>query len=391
MRKLFNHFIQLESSAGILLGVATLVALLLANSPLRDGYQTLLAASLTVGEAHFSLLHFINDGLMTVFFFLVSLEIKRELMQGELNSVRKALLPTVAAIGGMLVPALLYGWVNRSSTEYLSGWAIPMATDIAFSLGVLSLLNHKIPRALKVFLTALAIIDDLGAILVIAIFYTQQIVWLDLLWASFCVVALLVLNYKNVNRFRYYLLFALPLWFFILQSGVHATIAGVIAGLTIPLMKQGAPQPALLTQLEHRLHPWTAFAILPLFAFANAGLSFAKVSWADLLHPLPLGIILGLFLGKQLGIMSACWIAIKAKWAKLPSNMTWTHLHGTALICGIGFTMSLFIANLTFSTEQSSALVRLGVLAGSALSAIAGYALLSIHSRKKESVASSRE
>lgn len=382
MRKLLNHFIQLESSAGILLGIATLAALFLANSPWRDFYQTLLASSFTVGDTSISFLHFINDGLMTLFFFLVSLEIKRELLQGELNSVRKALLPTVAAIGGMLVPALIYWFVNRHSADYLAGWAIPMATDIAFSLGVLSLLNHKIPRSLKIFLTALAIIDDLGAILVIAIFYTQHIAWLNLLWAFFCLLALCWLNYKQVNRVRYYLIFAIPLWFFILQSGVHATIAGVIAGLTIPLSHQNTSGPALLKQLEHRLHPWTAFAILPLFAFANAGLSFAKVSWADFLHPLPLGIILGLFVGKQVGIISASWFAIKAKWAKLPANMTWYHLHGTALICGIGFTMSLFIANLTFSTEQSSALVRLGVLAGSALSALAGYLLLSMRSRK---------
>lgn len=375
MRKLFNQFTQLQTAGGILLGIATLIALFLANSPLDSYYQNLLQLTFNLGDLHLSFLHFVNDGLMTIFFFLVSLEIKRELVQGELNSVEKALLPTMAAIGGMIVPALFYLFINHGHSEYTPGWAIPMATDIAFSLGVLSLLNKKIPNSLKIFLTALAIIDDLGAILVIAIFYTQQIGWLYLILAFACLIALVALNYFNINRFTPYLLFALPLWFFILKSGVHATIAGVLFGLTIPL-RNSKQQPSLLKRLEHQLHPWIAYAILPLFAFANAGLSFTGLHWNTLAHPLPLGIIAGLFLGKQCGILSASWLAVKAKWAKLPHQANWQHIYGTALICGIGFTMSLFIANLAFSDSESSSLVRLGVLSGSALSGILGYLVL---------------
>ena len=375
MRKLFHQFTQLQTAGGILLGIATLIALFLANSPLESYYQNLLQLTLNLGNLHLSFLHFVNDGLMTIFFFLVSLEIKRELIQGELNSIDKALLPTMAAIGGMIVPALFYLFITHGHSEYTPGWAIPMATDIAFSLGVLSLLNKKIPNSLKIFLTALAIIDDLGAILVIAIFYTQQIGWLYLILAFACLIALIALNYFDINRFLPYLLFALPLWFFILKSGVHATIAGVLFGLTIPL-RNSKQQPSLLNKLEHQLHPWIAYAILPIFAFANAGLSFAGLHWKTLAHPLPLGIIAGLFLGKQLGILSASWLAVKAKWAKLPHKANWQHIYGTALICGIGFTMSLFIANLAFSASETSSLVRLGVLSGSALSGVLGYLVL---------------
>lgn len=372
MRRFLNRFIKLEASAGILLGLSALIALLLANSPLQTYYQSLLHATITLGNLSISFLHFINDGLMTLFFFLVSLEIKRELIEGELNRWDKALLPTLAAIGGMIIPAFFYLIINHSHTEYARGWAIPMATDIAFSLAVLSLLN--IPRSLKVFLTALAIIDDLGAILVIAIFYTQQIAWIYLLLAFICLIGLIALNYYGIGQFTLYALFAIPLWFFILCSGVHATIAGVLAGLSIPL-KQKA-QGNLLNTLEHQLHPWVAYGILPLFAFANAGLSFAGLHWKTLFHPLPFGILAGLFLGKQCGIVGASWIAVKAKWAKLPHKTNWKHLYGTALICGIGFTMSLFIANLAFSDQESTALVRLGVLTGSALSGVLGYCIL---------------
>jgi NhaA family Na+:H+ antiporter len=376
MRKLFNHFTQLQAAGGILLGVATLIALLLANSPLQNYYQNLLHLSLSVGNVHFSFLHFINDGLMTIFFFLVSLEIKRELIQGELNTLDKALLPTMAAIGGMVVPALFYLIINHAHPEHTPGWAIPMATDIAFSLGVLSLLNNHIPRSLKIFLTALAIIDDLGAIIVIAVLYTQHIGWLYLMLAFICLLGLIALNYYGVNRFTPYVFLALPLWFFILSSGVHATIAGVLFGLTIPLHSFKKNQPSLLKKIEHQLHPWVAYAILPLFAFANAGLSFTGLHWQTLFHPLPLGIIAGLFLGKQCGILGASWLAVKARWSKLPYQANWHHIYGTALLCGIGFTMSLFIANLAFSDSASSSLVRLGVLTGSALSGILGYLVL---------------
>jgi Na+:H+ antiporter, NhaA family len=385
MRKLFNHFTQLEAAGGMLLGISTVIALILANSPLETYYQGLLQLTLTVGSLHISFLHFINDGLMTIFFFLVSLEIKRELIQGELNSLDKALLPTLAAIGGMLVPAFFYLLINHSHPAHTPGWAIPMATDIAFSLGVLSLLSQHIPRSLKVFLTALAIIDDLGAILVIAIFYTQQIGWFYLILAFICLLSLIALNYYGVNRFTPYVLFALPLWFFILSSGVHATIAGVLFGLTIPLKSLHQKQPVLLTKLEHQLHPWVAYGILPIFAFANAGLSFSGLHWQTLFHPLPLGIIAGLFLGKQGGILGASWLAVKAKWTTLPHKTHWQHIYGTALICGIGFTMSLFIANLAFSDSESSALVRLGVLSGSALSGLLGYWVLLLTKSKKAS------
>jgi NhaA family Na+:H+ antiporter len=373
MRRFLNHFLQLEVSAGVLLGVATLVALFLENSPLQIYYQKLLHLTLSLGTLHISFLHFVNDGLMTLFFFLVSLEIKRELIQGELNSWNKALLPALAAFGGMVVPALFYLLINYGHSEYARGWAIPMATDIAFSLAVLSLLNKQIPRALKVFLTALAIIDDLGAILVIAIFYTQQIAWFYLLFAFICLIGLIMLNYYGAGRIIPYILFAIPLWLFILCSGVHATIAGVLFGLSIPLQRTQKPHQALLNTLERQLHPWVAYGILPLFAFTNAGLSFTDMHWQTLFHPLPLGIMAGLFLGKQCGILGTSWLAVKMKWTKLPYKTNWRQLYGCALICGIGFTMSLFIANLAFSDDQSASLVRLGVLTGSALSGILGY------------------
>jgi Na+:H+ antiporter, NhaA family len=376
MHKFFNQFVALEAAGGILLGAATLLALCLANSPLSHAYQNLLHLTLSYGSLHISFLHAVNDGLMTIFFFLVSLEIKRELIQGELNSLQKALLPTFAAIGGMIIPALFYLLINHAHANYLSGWAIPMATDIAFSLSVLSLLKNKIPRSLKVFLTALAIIDDLGAILVIAIFYTQQISMFYLFLALVCFLGLLVLNYYNVSYFVAYLLLGIPLWLCILNSGVHATVSGVLFGLTIPLCKLKKSHTSLLNRLEYQLHPWVAYGILPIFAFANVGLSFTGLHWKTLLHPLPLGIIAGLFLGKQCGILSASWLAVKAKWAKLPYKTNWQHLYGVALICGIGFTMSLFIGNLAFSDNQASSLVRFGVLTASALSGLLGYGLL---------------
>lgn len=376
MRRFFNQFVQLETAGGIFLGIATAIALFLANSPFHIYYQQLLQQTLIIGNLHISFVHFINDGLMAIFFFLVSLEIKRELIQGELNSLEKALLPTLGAIGGMIVPAVFYLFINHAHPPYIRGWAIPMATDIAFSLGVLSLLHKKIPRSLKVFLTALAIIDDLGSILVIAIFYTQQINGLYLLLTFLCLIGLIVLNYYTVESFICYLLLGIFLWLSILYSGIHATIAGVLFGFTIPLRTFKDTSTSLLNRLEHHLHPWVAYGILPLFAFANAGLSFSGLHWKTILHPLPLGIIVGLFLGKQWGIFTASWLAVKAKWAKLPHNTDWQHLYGIAVIAGIGFTMSLFIANLAFMDTESSSLVRLGILTASVLSGIVGYSIL---------------
>lgn len=381
--KFLHKFIQLEASGGIALGLATLVALILANSRWQNYYQTLLNYNVNIGpDIHFSFLHFINDGLMTIFFFLVSLEIKRELIQGELNTLTKALLPSIAAIGGMLVPAFFYLGIAHAYPQLISGWAIPMATDIAFSLGVLSLLGKHIPVALKVFLMALAIIDDLGAIIVIAIFYTKQIGWLSLFLALLTFLGLISLNYYKIQRFLPYCLLGIALWLLILNSGVHATIAGVLFGLTIPLKSSNHNFNSLLHHLIHQLHPWIAFGILPLFAFANAGLSFSNINLVTLLHPLPLGIIVGLFFGKQLGIFGASWLAIKAKLAKLPYKVNWWHIYGTALICGIGFTMSLFIASLAFDDNKMTSLVRLGVFMGSFLSGIAGYWVLALQRPK---------
>ncbi len=381
--KFLHKFIQLEASGGISLGIATLLALIFANSTWQIYYQKFLNFNISLGTfIHFSFLHLINDGLMTVFFFLVSLEIKRELIQGELNTVTKALLPTIAAIGGMIIPALFYFAINHKYPQLISGWAIPMATDIAFSLGVLSLLGKHIPVALKIFLMALAIIDDLGAIIVIAIFYTQQIGWLYLFLALLAFIGLLSLNYFKIQRFFPYCLLGIALWLLILNSGIHATIAGVLFGFTIPLTSSNKNFNSLLHHLIRQLHPWIAYGILPLFAFANAGLSFSNISLTSFIHPLPLGIIVGLFLGKQLGIFGASWLAVKTKLVKLPYQVNWWHVYGIALICGIGFTMSLFIASLAFGDNELTALVRLGVFTGSILSGIAGYSVLFMHQRK---------
>ena len=381
--KFLHKFIQLEASGGISLGIATLLALILANSSWQNYYQTFLNFNVSIGpDIHFSFLHFINDGLMTIFFFLVSLEIKRELVQGELNTLTKALLPTLAGIGGMIVPALLYLAINHGYPQLISGWAIPMATDIAFSLGVLSLLGKRIPVALKIFLMALAIIDDLGAIIVIAFFYTQQIAWLYLFLALLTFIGLILLNYYKVQRFLPYCLLGIGLWILILDSGIHATIAGVLFGFTIPLSSSNKNFNSLLHHLIHQLHPWIAYGILPLFAFANAGLSFSNISLDTLLHPLPLGIIVGLFFGKQIGIFGASWLAVKTKLAKLPYQVNWGHIYGTALICGIGFTMSLFISGLAFGENELTSLVRLGVFIGSILSGVAGYSVLSLLGKK---------
>ncbi|MCH9754962.1 Na+/H+ antiporter NhaA [Rickettsiella endosymbiont of Litargus connexus] len=381
--KFLHKFIQLEASGGIALGIATLLALILANSSWQTYYQTFLNFNVNVGPSiHFSFLHFINDGLMTIFFFLVSLEIKRELVQGELNTLTKALLPALAAIGGMLVPALCYLVINHGYPQLISGWAIPMATDIAFSLGVLSLLGKQIPVALKIFLMALAIIDDLGAIIVIATFYTQQIGWLYLFLALLTFLGLILLNYYKIQRFLPYCLLGISLWLLILNSGIHATIAGVLFGFTIPLNSDNKNFNSLLHHLIHQLHPWIAYGILPLFAFANAGLSFSNIHLATFLHPLPLGIIVGLFFGKQVGIFGASWLAVKTKLAKLPYKVNWWHIYGTALICGVGFTMSLFIAGLAFRESELTSLVRLGVFTGSILSGIAGYCILLLSRQK---------
>jgi NhaA family Na+:H+ antiporter len=314
---------------------------------------------------------------MTFFFLHVTLEIKRELLVGELNSIGKALLPLVAAIGGMLLPAIIYLLVNRNNLLAIRGWAIPTATDIAFSLAILRLLGGLIPASLKVFLTALAIIDDLGAVIIIALFYTSHLHFQYILLALLCLLALLILNWKEVTHYFPYLITGLILWLFILKSGIHSTIAGVMLGFFIPLnitKKKYSP----LKKLEHFIQPWVVYGILPLFAFANTGLTFSSIKFSSLFHPITLGILFGLFLGKQLGIFIACWSAIKIKLAKLPHAINWYHLYGLSVICGIGFTMGLFIGDLSFSMYSPVYLtyVKLGILSGSILSGIIGSLIL---------------
>lgn len=379
--KLFQKFIQLEASSGIVLMLATLLALLLANSPLQDLFNHLLHYQLSLQLNHFSFntsSHImINDGLMSIFFLIVSLEIKRELIQGELNSINKALLPIIAAAGGMLFPALIYFLFNINNKTALPGWAIPTATDIAFSLGILSLLGRRIPMNLKIFLTALAIIDDLGAIIIIAVFYTANISKLFLILALVFSTLLILLNYFNTQRTWPYLITGSLLWFCILKSGIHATIAGVILGLAIPLKSKN--NKSLSQQLEKQLHPWVAYGILPLFALANANLAFNNLSLSSLANPITLGIITGLFFGKQLGILLFSWLAIKYKLASLPHNIDWRKFYGMSLLCGIGFTMSLFIGTLAFNDETIISLVRLGIIIGSVLSGLLGYFVLRLH------------
>tara|TARA_R110000787_G_scaffold119407_1_gene230310 strand:+ start:61 stop:1233 length:1173 start_codon:yes stop_codon:yes gene_type:complete len=371
---------KLESSAGILLILAALAALVASNSFLLDHYKGLLQTpvSVQVGGLEIAkpLILWINDGLMAIFFLLIGLEIKREVLQGELSSLDKAALPIVAAIGGMAVPAMVYLGINMGSPESLRGWAIPAATDIAFALGILMLLGSRVPVSLKIFLLAIAIIDDLGAILIIAMFYTSNLSLLALGLAAVGVVALIGLNRSGVKATTPYLLIGLVIWVCVLKSGVHATLAGVVTALLIPIQGRTAEEQSPLHKLEHDLHPWVAFGILPVFAFGNAGVSLSGIGFADLLAPLPLGIALGLFFGKQLGVFGATLLAVKTGIAKRPKGTSWAQLYGIACLTGVGFTMSLFIGTLAFETDALLDQVRLGVLSGSVLSAVTGAAVL---------------
>lgn len=369
-------FLTSEAAGGIVLMAVAVIAIVIANSPAAPLYFGVLN-SYVLG---LSVLHWVNDALMAVFFLLVGLEIKREFLDGQLSNWSRRALPGFAALGGMVAPALIYVAVNSGSPEGLRGWAIPAATDIAFALGVLSLLGPRVPVSLKVFLTALAILDDLGAVLIIAIFYTADLSALMLGLALATLVVLIVLNRMGVTRLSAYLVVGAALWFFVLKSGIHATLAGVALALTIPLKASpAAPDDAHspLHRLEHGLHPYVAFLIIPIFGFANAGVSFAGVGLAALTQPVPLGITLGLFLGKQLGVFGFGWVAIRAGLAELPSHATWRQFYGIALLCGIGFTMSLFIGLLAFpSSAALQDATKIGVLAGSLLSGVAGYILL---------------
>ncbi len=379
--KLLQRFFNNEASGGIILIIAAALAMLLANLGVtRDLYHAFLATpvELRVGilEINKNMLLWINDALMAVFFLLVGLEVKRELVLGSLASRQRAAFPAIAALGGMVVPALIYLAFNYQDAVARDGWAIPAATDIAFALGVLALLGNRVPVALKIFLMALAIIDDLGAIVIIALFYTSELSMLSLGVAAAAIAALALLNICNVRRVGIYVLVGMVLWTAVLKSGVHATLAGVIVGFFVPLKPQEGKSPA--SQLEHVLHPWVAFMILPLFAFANAGVSLEGVTLAGLTSMLPLGIIAGLFIGKPLGITLFCWLALKLKLASLPHGTTWRQIMAVGILCGIGFTMSIFISTLAFGSNAPELIIwaKLGILTGSLLAAFVGYGLL---------------
>ena len=378
--KPFKWFFKLEAASGLVLLFSAIFALIISNSTYADLYFSTLEKYLFVGfnqiGLKLSILHWINDALMAIFFFFVTLEIKREFLQGELSNFKQALLPIIAAIGGMVVPALFYVIINFGDPETLNGWAIPSATDIAFSLGVLSLLGKRVPISLKVFLTALAIIDDLGAILIIAIFYSGDlnIVYLSLMSVAF--IILLLINKFNIKKFLPYLIVGLALWDFTHNSGIHATIAGVLLAMTIPHRKKEKDF-SLLLKIEHAISPYVAFGIMPLFAFANAGVSLEGLSLSSLMDKVPLGIVLGLFVGKQLGVFVFSYVSIKLKIAQMPNNSNWFNFYGVGILTGIGFTMSLFVGNLAFvENMQYMDGVKIGVLTGSLLSTLAGYFLI---------------
>jgi NhaA family Na+:H+ antiporter len=374
---LLREFLRLQAAGGYLLLGAAVLALILANTPLAWLYNGFLDTAVAVqfGALKIAkpLLLWINDGLMAVFFLLVGLEIKREVAEGELSSRHRATLPAVAAVSGIAVPAALYLVINIGSPATQRGWAIPTATDIAFALGVLALLGARAPATLKIFLLATAIIDDLGAIIIIALFYTEDLSLLSLLLGGVGVVLLTILNLLGVKRLAPYLLIGVAIWVCVLKSGIHATLAGVAVALLVP---RGEATASPLRDLEHMLHPWVTFAIMPVFAFANAGVSFAEVSIADVVAPLPIGIAAGLFIGKQLGVFAACWAAIRLGWCRLPQGLSWPTFYGVCLLTGIGFTMSLFIGSLAFDDAAQAAGIRLGVFIGSILSAVCGYVLL---------------
>ncbi len=382
--KPFKYFFKLESASGLVLLFAAAIALYISNSSFSEYYFDTLKSYILIGTKDFglklSVLHWINDVLMAIFFFLVSLEIKREFVQGELSNPKQALLPIIGAVGGMLVPALVYIFINFNDSATLKGWAIPSATDIAFSLGVLSLLGKRVPLSLKVFLTALAIIDDLGAIVIIAFFYSGNIEITFLLLMLVSIFILLFLNKLKINNFLPYLIVGIFLWSFTHESGVHATISGVLLALTIPHNKK---KDSLLLKLEHSISPYVAFGIMPVFAFANAGVSLEGINFSTLLNPVPLGIVCGLFFGKQIGVFIFSYFAIKFKFAEMPNNSTWLSFYAVGVLTGIGFTMSLFVGNLAFvNANEYLDGVKIGVLVGSFLSTIFGYTLLLLSSKK---------
>ncbi len=378
-----REFLKLESASGILLVVAGALAMVAANTALAGWYEALLATHFKIQLGDFKLdkplVVWVNDLLMAIFFLLVGLEIKREVVMGELSDSSKVALPAFGALGGMVVPAAIYAWFNWGDPAGIRGWAIPSATDIAFALGVLSLFGERVPVGLKIFLMTLAVLDDLGAIVIIALFYTNDLSVQALMFAGLAVVGLIVLSRAGVKSIAPYMLVGIVLWICVLKSGVHATLAGVVTALFVPARDPDHPEHPPLTRLEHALHPWVAYGILPVFAFANAGVSLAGLSLKDLLEPVPLGIVLGLLVGKQVGVFGMAWLSVKLGLARLPNGVDFRQVYGAAVLCGIGFTMSLFIGMLAFEsslTEQVIVTDRLGVLVGSLLSAGFGYLVL---------------
>ena len=388
MSDVFKRFLKLESASGIILILAALLAIGLANSALAQHYPSFLNTEVQVRIAardiNKPLLLWINDGFMAIFFLLVGLEVKREMLEGALSSRVQATFPAIAAVGGMLAPALSYSFFNYGDEATRAGWAIPAATDIAFALGVMALLGKRVPTSLKVFLLALAIMDDLGVIIIIALFYTQQLSLTALAIGVVATLTLLWMNRRGEDRIGLYMLVGLVLWVAVLKSGVHATLAGVIVGFMIPLNGKRYASP--LKHLEHVLHPWSAFLILPLFAFANAGVSLEGIYFSALLNPLPMGIILGLFVGKPLGIFTISWLAVKSGIAQLPQGVNFRQIFAVSILCGIGFTMSMFIASLAFEHGglDYGSYSRLGILAGSTLAAVIGYIALRISLPNRE-------
>jgi NhaA family Na+:H+ antiporter len=383
-----KEFLRLEAASGILLLIATLLAMVAENSPADIYYDALLEIPVAIQIGEFAiakpLLLWINDGLMAIFFFLIGLEVKREFLAGELSDPTRVVLPIIAAIGGMAVPAVIYASINWGDPVAMKGWAIPSATDIAFALGVLALLGSRIPQTLKLFLMTLAIVDDLGAIIIIAVFYTSDLSFTSLLIGVISVAVLSAMNRKGVLGLAPYMLVGVVLWAAVLKSGVHATLAGVVTALFIPFRKEPGESQTQLEKLEHDLHPAVAYGILPLFAFANAGIAFDGISIDSFLHPVPLGIAAGLFFGNQVGVLGFSWVAIKLGISQLPREITWVQLYGVALLCGVGFTMSLFVGSLAFEQGGPDYAVddRLGILLGSLVSGVCGYIVLRLFSRE---------
>ncbi|MNO54957.1 Na(+)/H(+) antiporter NhaA [compost metagenome] len=388
MSDVFKRFLKLESASGIILILAALLAIGLANSALAEHYQSFLNTQVQVRIAALDinkpLLLWINDGFMAIFFLLVGLEVKREMLEGALSSRVQATFPAIAAVGGMLAPALIYAFFNYEDEITRAGWAIPAATDIAFALGVMALLGKRVPTSLKVFLLALAIMDDLGVIIIIALFYTQQLSLTALAVGIVATLTLLWMNRRGEDRIGLYMLVGLVLWVAVLKSGVHATLAGVIVGFMIPISGKRYASP--LKHLEHALHPWSAYLILPLFAFANAGVSLDGIQLSDLLSPVPMGIILGLFIGKPLGIFTISWLSVKLGIAQLPRGVNFRQIFAVSILCGIGFTMSMFIASLAFEHGglDYGSYSRLGILVGSTLAAVIGFIALRISLPNRE-------